>query len=614
MFAFLYRKHGNIVLEDLQKARAGLNSPAGTHCWISEARDIGVIWTTGTLLNEQGNEKPLPHQSFALATGRLDVRDTHNQRFNLPPSASDPQRIAACVLQAGEAAPNQLIGDFALAHWTGRALFISTDHLGQTGLYYARTPQGFVVATRLPALLSLPDTPRDLDGLGLALVAMMQGGRGAGHTAFTGIRRLTGGHNLWLEPGRETEERRWWNPEFKIRRAYKDPRDYTAELTTLFDEAVRCRLPEQGPVGCTMSGGLDSTLVAAFAAPMLADTGRDLHAWTSVPHPKIPVKPRPRWDSNDWEYAHQMTTMHQNIQHQAVSPEGICLLDVLQAAHASSATPMHNVANQLWFTTIAHRAREAGCAVVLIGTHGNASISFRGDGAVKRLIRHGKWLQAIAHLRRTPGFRKRSLIRHLLTAIPHKNKPRPFTVACAKLVRPIVQRYYQHRPAAMAPILRRQDWANFISRPKTSFMTDIPAHAGVEIRDPTSDRRLSEYLLSCPEEAFIGGGFDRLQARLLGAGRVPESIRWRRTFGDQSPEQAGFFSLYPERYRNAWEEIRQLAWTKEFIDLPVVDAMVNDLINGQPQEHLLAEGVHRILDIGLFMIDARQRWQASDGF
>ena len=61
------------------------------------------------------------------------------------------------------------------------------------------------------------------------------------------------------------------------------------------------------------------------------------------------------------------------------------------------------------------------------------------------------------------------------------------------------------------------------------------------MRDPTGDRRLCEYVLRCPPEAFVGDGFDRLQARLLGAGVVPDAVRlapeprvfslpkWRRT-------------------------------------------------------------------------------------
>ncbi len=67
----------------------------------------------------------------------------------------------------------------------------------------------------------------------------------------------------------------------------------------------------------------------------------------------------------------------------------------------------------------------------------------------------------------------------------------------------------------------------------------------------------------CPE-AFLGDGFERLQARMLGAGRVPDSIRWRRTQGQQAPEEAALFALYPARYRAAWAEARQLPWFAKY--------------------------------------------------
>jgi hypothetical protein len=51
---------------------------------------------------------------------------------------------------------------------------------------------------------------------------------------------------------------------------------------------------------------------------------------------------------------------------------------------------------------------------------------------------------------------------------------------------------------------------------------------------------------------------------MLGAGRVPDSIRWRRTQGQQAPEEAALFALYPARYRAAWAEARQLPWFAKY--------------------------------------------------
>ena len=161
--------------------------------------------------------------------------------------------------------------------------------------------------------------------------------------------------------------------------------------------------------------------------------------------------------------------------------------------------------------------------------------------------------------------------------------------------------------------MKRADWIDFIAKPKTAFSADHLAYANVEMRDPTADRCLHEYLLNCPPEAFVGDGFERLQARLLGAGKVPENIRWRRSRGEQVPEEAGFFGLYPQRYREAWNEVRKLPWTNEYIDVFAVDQVLNDLIEGREDSRSLSTGLHRILDIGLFIIHAQNHWSAHFG-
>ncbi len=622
MFAFLLRAGGGIAIEDLQGVHDALHADDLRH-WISEAGDIGVVWSAGALLDAHGRTSPSAGVPFALGAGRLDTPTAWQRRNPACGASDDARQIAACALAMGEAAPACLYGDYALAHWTGRALFIATDHLGSSPIYHARTPRGFAVATRLPALLAFPDTPRELDGLGLGLVAMVQMGRGAGHTAWRGIRAVRGGHSLWLDAQGNAEERRWWNPDITVRRTCRDPRDYTAQIASLFADAVRCRLPHQGPVGCTLSGGLDSTLVAGFAAPMLAQQQRDLHAFTSVPHPALDVPPQRGWENDDWPHAHQMTRLHPNLRHEAVSPEGICLLDVLQAVHASSATPTRNVANHLWLTEIGLRARAAGCDVVLAGFQGNATVSFAGHGGVTRLLRHGRWSRALEHMRQERGFGARSVLRHALVAATGEpavrtvsrllgKRPPPFAPPGSPLVQGHVRGYYRTAPPELTPVVNRADWLRFMSQPRTAFCVDMSAHAGVETRDPTGDRRLCEHLLGCPADAFVGGGFGRLQARLLGEGRVPDAIRWRRTLGDQAPEQAGWFSLYPERYRDAWADVRRLPWTREFIDCSQVDTVLEDLVCGRPHPRLIAAAVHRILDIGTFITAARYRWGASD--
>jgi len=619
MFAFLYHSRGGITFDSIRRAYMESDSSGHARYWISSDNRIGIIWINAALLTARQNQEPQRNEPFVLAHGRLDAPQEIREFLHADNAVDDSHLIALTALHAGEAAPNRLYGDFAFAHWTGEALFIATDHIRQKSLYYTKTKYGFAVATRLTALLALPDVSRVLHAERLALLTQGNVGQGQEYTAYADIRSLSGGCCKWLHANRETPTRRWWQPDIAIRRSYKDPLDYTGELTALFEAAVHCRLPKEGPVSCTLSGGLDSTLVAGYAAPILADGNRILHAWTSVPHPSLTPARRAGWDSSDWPYASELVSLHPNIRHHAISPENICLLDVFHVVHAKSATPVRNSANHLWLTEIANGAQQAQCHIVLTGTHGNGGISYAGHGGTRRMIRRAQWGRFAKHLRNMPDGRGKFVLHQLMSAcmnefmrdhlrrLREKKPSRPEL----SLLRPAARALYEQTPPDQSPARKRQQWADFMARPKTAFAADLSAHANTDIRDPTADRRLHEYLLNCPPDMFVGDGFERLQARLLGAGKVPDSIRWRRNRGEQVPEEAGFFTLYPERYRAAWNEIKHSPWINEYVDTLIANRTLDDLIHGRSIPRAMATALHRIFDIGLFITHA-QRHHSCD--
>jgi asparagine synthase (glutamine-hydrolysing) len=540
---------------------------------------------------------------------------------------TDSARIAAHAAYAGTTGVPDIYGDFALASVSGKQLFIATDHLGTRKLFYTRTAEGYAVSTDLVALLSLPDTPKALNEDGLALLTLLYMGNGTGVTSFREIKLLSGGNTLLLEPDSHAPlvPVRWWKTPDRPTLRYRDPRDYNADLSVLFDNAVRSRLPAEGPVAATLSGGLDSTLVAAFAAEALAEQGRVLHCWTSVPHSGLVPEKRPGWDADDWTYACQLASQHQNVRHEAVSPEGVCLLDVLQAITLRSATLIRNPANFFWILEIARRAQARGCQAVLTGEHGNSSVSYAGYGGLAQLIRRGRWLRSARHILRLPGPRGRHLVSNILAATIGERWTRDLrglltnagatgTDALLPLMRPFVRDLYASLGPHHQGIAGAGDRVKFATRARPSFMANIRAHVEVGWNDPTGDRQIIEYLLDCPPEAFVDNGFERLQARLLGAGRIPDTIRWRRTRGDQSPEECGMFGLYANRYRELWAEVRQLPWFAKYVEVDAVDGVLESLLAGLGTPRLQASAVHRLLHVGMLIRHAGTEWPVQDGF
>lgn len=530
-----------------------------------------------------------------------------------------PRDDLALYAEAGrrwaDEAPAHLHGDFAALSWdpaTAR-LEAFTDHAGGRRLFYAQLPDGgLCLATHLPLLLATPGLDRRLDGLALGVVPLSL--ITPADTAFLAVEMLQGGRRLQFRPGSRAQPGRWWQPARPDPSARRPSAAEAAEaIAPLFEEVVAEHLDADGPVATMLSGGLDSTLVAGHAARRLLAEGRPLHAYTAVPHPGLVAASRPGWDASDWQPASLLAARYPNIRHVAVHAGTPCLIDSFRQWHQSGASPVRNSANCQWIDKMAADARDHGCRTLLGGGKGNATISVDGGAdALNALLAAGALGELWQALRRAEASLPRQLVRMVRAAWRHG--------------RPVANRAlggYAPIPASAiaAPVLaaRRRALVPTIADIHASrtrvvqvgsvLVPDYRAIHGIEMRDPTADRRLVEALLQLPLTATVHDGHSRALARLLGAGVVPDEIRWRTRRGMQSPEQGGYFALHADRYREAWQQVSATA-LRELFDPVALGATLERLIAGQGQAGQGAF-LHRILDVGLFLDHAAQRWGST---
>lgn len=176
----------------------------------------------------------------------------------------------------GDGMLERLNGMFAFAihdRVAGR-LFLARDRLGKKPLYWFHREGVFAFASELTALLRHPSAPR-----GESVTALKKyfayGYIPAPLSAIEGIRKLPGGCCGMLDIASGTwKERRWW--EFLLEpsgEAVTPARiaSWAEELLSLLDGAVRRRLMADVPVGVFLSGGIDSSAVAALAARHLPE-------------------------------------------------------------------------------------------------------------------------------------------------------------------------------------------------------------------------------------------------------------------------------------------------------------------------------------------------------
>lgn len=183
--------------------------------------------------------------------------------------------------------------------------------------------------------------------------------------------RLPPAHTLSVDSSSDMQRRRYWtlDPERQIHMSSDE--EYAASFLDVFNEAVRCRLRAPTPVGIRLSGGLDSSSIAAVAGNMLRHSEQGpLQAMCAI-FPDLP--PDDLKKAEEREYISAVTQLPGMKGHMvslaAVSP----LVDMDKLLwHVDQRIHIRNTYLE-W--TLLQRARELRIRIVLDGLEGNTAVS-----------------------------------------------------------------------------------------------------------------------------------------------------------------------------------------------------------------------------------------------
>ncbi len=195
----------------------------------------------------------------------LEIRrelEAKGYRFN---TRCDTEVILLGYIEWGEQCVAKLNGMFAFAIWDNRyqQLLLVRDRVGKKPLYYYHHGQTFAFASELKALRVGDFCPDEMDLEALDCYFSF-GYIPAPKSIYKAVKKLPASRYLRVSE-KACVETKYWDLSF----ADPVPRtldEATEEFAALLDEAVRCRLMSEVPLGIFLSGGLDSTLVAASMA------------------------------------------------------------------------------------------------------------------------------------------------------------------------------------------------------------------------------------------------------------------------------------------------------------------------------------------------------------
>lgn len=184
-------------------------------------------------------------------------------------SHGDTETLLELYVEKGRACLDDLIGMFTFCIYDAekRSLFLARDRVGIKPLYYTCRDGRFAFASEIKPLLCLPYVSRELDPLALDAYFTL-GYIPEDLCVFRDIRKLRPAHCAVFDlKTKDLSITRYWNLESRLQDFSRMPEP---ELVDLLEDklrdAVRLRMLSDVPIGCFLSGGLDSSLVSVLMA------------------------------------------------------------------------------------------------------------------------------------------------------------------------------------------------------------------------------------------------------------------------------------------------------------------------------------------------------------
>ncbi len=200
-----------------------------------------------------------------------DFREELEAKGHVYHTHCDTETILHLYEEAGAGCVDSLRGMFAFAIWDQKKqeLFIARDRLGVKPLYYVHAPDGSLYfASEIKSLLAARAIRPELNYSTLPDYLANHATSGE-ETLFLGVKRLLPGHTLTWRDGR-IQIQKYWDLKFAgAEHEQRKDEDYVSEWLELFRTSVRLRLMADVPLGMFLSGGIDSSAIAAMMSGMV---------------------------------------------------------------------------------------------------------------------------------------------------------------------------------------------------------------------------------------------------------------------------------------------------------------------------------------------------------
>lgn len=550
--------------------------------------DEGVVargsWAIGmrrlSIIDLAGGHQPIANEDgtiHVVLNGEIynfqELRQGLTARGHRFATHSDVEVLVHLYEEYGREAIHHLNGMFAFALFDERKgeLWVARDRLGIKPLYYGRAGDAFAFSSELSGLAAVLDAPLSpsalVNYLGYSYIP-------APDTAYQGIAKLMPGEEMVLSGGR-LELNRYWNP-FAERQWSGGVDEAVARFDELLRDAVDMQLVSDVPLGVFLSGGVDSSAIASYAADRSGD--HPLETFT------IDFEGKGGSDSlfaadvsRRLATRHHVITVSADDQFAALG-ELIALMDEPMSDSAIVPTYM-----------LSKAARDHGMKVLLSGAGGDEIFGgyprhFPGRRFTAAwfatLPRPLRELAAFGFGVHNPALRTR--LRH-----PARN----FAVNISgvnfqfmsEALRPAgelgrllggMERDFADAGSKNAYPLMKLDLNHYLPDNVLSLTDKATMAASVEGRVPLLDHRIVEFAFSLPEDVNLLRGEQKGLFKEVLAGRLPNELLFREKEGFNAPIHS-WVERWPDRLKD--ELLGATSPTiAEMVDVGVVESWLAD--------------------------------------
>ena len=428
-------------------------------------------------------------------------------------------------------------------------------------------------------------------------------------SAFEGIECVPQGSVL--EIGRGTRKlTRWYDPLAIPETRFASDDDYVEAANALLGDAVSAALGHAERPGITLSGGLDSPIVADEMLCQLPAQKR---------LPSFTFTPLDEWDGavakhkfgNDRPFVEAFAEIHPRLDPHFTDNRGIAFDDrdmqIFEASHGGYPARVSGSVYHGLFDA----AREEGCDWLFTADCGNLSFSNAAPWAYGEFLRRGQWRQ-LWQLAANEAGDERPVWRRIAARAIMPELP----VAAQRLIRRMVHKGKAGAPFAN-PLLdadgrlgtyrdehniranimtvdRSTAREDYIRRNYQSFGLGAEIGSGyeqvfgIQLRDVTNYRPLVEFCLGLPTGQFVRNGEGRWLARRMAQGRMPEAQRTNRLYGEHNVD---WHARLTPRIADMRKEIAMIAADPELgslIDCDHANRLLDEWPESTPQNPALA--------------------------